>query len=460
MARHSLVCPVCGYTIAYGDNAPPRCPRCGSPLTVDYNASKSTIRRVLWESRLRQDKGVWSFSPLLPVEREGASLGEAWTPLLKASRLSSTLGVKELYVKNEALNPTGSFIDRGSAVEIEAALEGGAVGIVVAGLGDLASSVTAYAASRGISVVTFMPPYVEASKVYSVVLRRATVMIEKDTERMFERAQRLAAEKKYWLTLPTSVNLLEGYRTILYEIYSVNRVPDVIVAPVGDGILALALYKAAVELGEVVGDAPRIVGVRVKGQGFGLSELVIEKPLALEHAKIVVERSGGKIVEVEPSEVYRAMRRLAETLGVIADPAGAASTAALEQLLDEGVIDADEKVVVLLTGGGSRDPLMLLEAIKTEPELSRKMKPVWDAVPYLSHVKRRILQLLAEHGTLHTYAIWKRLLAEGVKISLATVHQHVKSLEADGLITQVRREGRRILYALTAKGYEALRLAR
>ncbi len=456
--RRALYCPLCGR--AYEDTGKPtRCERCGSPLVVGYDAPTSTIRRLLWESRLRFERGVWSFFPLLPTRQPGLSLGEAWTPILRADRLGERLGVRRFFLKNEACNPTGCFIDRGSAVELERAVEAGARSVVAAGLGDLVSSVAAYSAAYGVQASVYTKRGVEASKLYSIVLRGASPTLSQSVEKAMERASRVADAKAVHLILPYSPGLLEGYRTLVYEIVSYGLTPDALLVPVGDGLLALSICKALSELEDVVKDLPRVIGVRVEGGGseVGLSELVVERPLALDVVRRLVAKRGGAIIEVKPSRVYRALGVLASTTGIVADPAGAASVAAAWQLAEEGSIDRGESVIALVTGGGSRDPLLLLEAVRAWPEASKALMSLDESVPVLSKAKRRILEILAEKGTMHTYAIWKQLLSEGIKLSLATVHQHVKSLEAEGLITQVGREGKRILYALTTRGYEVLR---
>ena len=460
MVEASLVCPVCGYRVERASvGEVTRCPRCGSPLTVDYGASKSVLRRLLWESRLRSDKGVWSFYPLLPSAREGETLGEAWTPLVNARRLASRLGLARVLLKNEALNPTGTFIDRGAAVEVQLAVERGTDSLVVAGLGDLASAVAAYAVRRGLSVTVYARSGLETSRLYGLVLQGATLMLAKSTDDALRRGERAASLKNSILVTPVSTGLIEGYRTLVYEVYAMGVRPDAILVPVGDGVLAISVYKAVRELEEVVGEAPRVIAVRVGQPGLGLSELVVEKPLAYEHAVKAVKATGGYVVEVEPSEVYSAVRLVAQSEGIVVDPAGASTVAALYKLASDGGIDRGETVVALLTGGGSRDPLLLLEAIRSSPELEARLPDSEEQV-LLSHVKKRILEILAERRILHTYGIWKLLVSEGVNVSLATVHQHVKGLEARGLIARVGRDGKRILYALTTKGYEVLRRSR
>ncbi len=449
--KYRKVCALCRKPVE-GDLE--RCPECGSPLVAEYSIDKGSLKSILEKANYRRDQGIWGFKELLPVERPGVTLGEAWTPLIRAERLREKLGLKLLYLKNEAQNPTGSFIDRGSAVELEIVRESGYREIVGFGSGDLVASLVAYSTANGIKPRMLVEKGSEISRLYSTVLSGGDILLVDDRFEGLERARRISKVRGSFLVLPYSLGLIEGYRTILFEICLSRIKPDRIIVPVGDGILAISIYKALEEVKDVFNCDLGIVGVRVRwGVKPKILELSIEKPFALEHLKALINRHGDLLVTLDPTEVYKAVYELASTQGIVADPAGAAGLAALRNLLDDGRLDKSEKVVILITGSGSKNPMLMLESLKV---VGVKWRNISISSEHLSEPKVEILRIIANSGSDYAYSIWKKLRDLGLNLDISTVHQHIKSLERKGFVKVSERAGRRIFYTLTSKGYEVL----
>ena len=434
-----------------------KCRVCGGPLAYPL-AGKSVARRVLEKATSRREHGVWSFTDILPIDKPGPSLGEAWTPTLRADNVASLFGVGGVFLKAEHVNPTGTFIDRGSAVELWAASRRGYRVIVSGGLGDHTLSVAAYAARLGLRLYAHVAGRLDLSRFYRIVLTGASVQEEENYGKALLRAERHAKQRGAFPSLPLSPERIDGYRTIIYEVYSTIKGVDALIVPMGDGILASAVYKALLEL-EDLADKPRVYVARLQGSGGpGLDEIGVSQPLAGLLVERLTRETSGRIVSVEPSRVYKTMVSLARLEGIVADPAGAAGLAALQELANRGELGRSDSVLVVLSGASSRDPLLLLEALRTEKTLlDRAERTLLSRDIVLGDTKRQILELIARHGQLHAYQVWKLLQREGLELSMPTVYQHLWSLEKAGLVEKIGEGARgRKLYRLTPRGYEVL----
>ena len=300
------------------------------------------------------------------------TLHEGATPLLRADRLAAWVGVSELYLKYEGLNPSGSFKDRGMVVAVAKALEAGARTIICASTGNTAASAAAYAARAGLQCVVLLPGgKVALGKVAQAVAYGARVVV---VDCNFDGALDLARDLsgKYQAVLVNSVNpfRIEGQTTAAFEICDdLGNAPDVLALPLGNGGNITAYWLGFTRYHDA-GQAklPRVMGVQAAGAApFVLGHAVenpetlatairIGKPATWQPAIDAATQSGGHIRAVTDDEILAAYHRIAETEGIFCEPASAASVAGLRNAVAEGVIDASARCVCVLTGNGLKDP--------------------------------------------------------------------------------------------------------
>lgn len=301
------------------------------------------------------------------------TLHEGATPLIRAPRLAEWVGVRELYLKYEGLNPTGSFKDRGMVVAVARALEEGATAVLCASTGNTAASAAAYAARAGLRAIVVLPAgKVAAGKLAQAVAYGARVLtIEGSFDDALELARRAADELR--LSLVNSVNpaRIEGQTTAAYEICDVlGNGPEVLALPVGNGgnITAYWLgFRRAVEHGRS-GRLPRMLGVQAEGAApFVLGHAVahpetvatairIGNPATWDAAIRAARQSGGAFRAVSDDAILEAYRRIATLEGVFCEPASAAGVAGLRAAVAEHMIPSDAQCVCVLTGNGLKDP--------------------------------------------------------------------------------------------------------
>ena len=375
-----------------------QCDACGGILAVRYD-------ELHFPSPDSPDAlSVWKYRALLPIGENASvvSLDEGGTPLRAAKRLGKRLDCATLWLKDETVNPTGSFKDRPMMVGVSKAVEFGATGVIAATSGNAGSSLAAYAAQAGLPCVVLVPERTSSEKIAQARVYGAQVVAVRGN---FSAAYSLACEftmERGWINLTTTfINpyTVEGDKTIAYEIFEqLGRiVPDWVIVPVGAGPLLVGIFKGFAEL-ERMGLAartPRMVGVQATGcapvvQSFeSKSEIVqawgdpstlalgISDPLqgytqdgtlALQ----TIRRSGGTAIAVSDGVILEAVHDLARAEGIFAEPAGAAPIAALKLLLQTGQIRRDKSVACIVTGHGLKDPQVAIESVEpilVEPEL-------------------------------------------------------------------------------------------
>ena len=326
--------------------------------------------------------GLRRFRKLLPVgDGDLVTLGEGDTPLLTCRRLSERFNLDRLYVKQEAINPTGAFKDRESSVVVSMALGFGASALSCASTGSMAASLAAYGARAGLATWVLVPTDTPLEKMVGTLVSGARVVA---VDGIYERAvflQTVGSEEFGWYSCTSAVNpyRIEGDKTISYEIWEQlgRQAPDWVLVPTGSGGDLCGQWKAWLELRELglVDRLPRMASIGVAAgaplvvalaQGLDDPPIVpVESTIAggllsscLDYGRLAiaaVRDSGGIAVAVTDDELLDAQRVLAATEGVFAEPSGAAGVAALAAMLDEGVIHRDETVVTVVTGGGFRD---------------------------------------------------------------------------------------------------------
>lgn len=377
-----LECPKCGQHL---DAAVPQnlCP-CGSPLLVRYDldAVRRTMRREEVASRPR---GLWRFQELLPLDdaRHRVELGEGDTPLLRLPRLGRVLGLQNLLLKDEGLNPTGSFKARGAAMGVSRALELGIRSVAMPTAGNAGGAWAAYCARAGIDIHVVMPVDAERAAMQEVYLTGQRLYL---VDGLISDAGRIVARAVQQHGFFDASTLKEPYRiegkkTMGLEIAEQLgwQVPDVLLYPCGGGVGLIGIWKALDELEAIgwIGPArPRLVAVQAAGcapivraieEGAAESRfwegaqtlaggLRVPKPLGDFLVLRALRETNGTAIAVPDTEIVGAMRLLAEHEGAWICPEGAACIAALRTLRDSGWIRADETVVVLNTGSGLKYP--------------------------------------------------------------------------------------------------------
>jgi threonine synthase len=378
------------------------CEWCFGPLEVayDYDAIRAAISREKIEAG---PHAIWRYSDLLPVDRSHAvDLGAGFTPLVRADRLAAELGLGEVWVKNDTLNPTNSFKDRVASVALSKALEFGFKTAACASTGNLANSVAAHAAHAGLRSFVFIPANLEQQKIVTTAVYGGNVVA---IEGNYDDVNRLCAELAgtyKWAFVNVNVRpfYAEGSKTLAYETAEQLgwEVPDHVVVPIASGSLLTKIRKGFDELFKVgLLDTPP--QVRVSGaQAIGCSPVAtafleesdtirpvkpdtIAKSLAIGNpadgyfALDAVRSTGGGLAAVTDGEVVEGIRLLARTEGIFAETAGGVTVASLKRLAQEGIVRPDERVVIYITGHG----LKTLDAVTPGGGPTAVIKPTIDA---------------------------------------------------------------------------------
>ena len=368
------------------------------PLEVayDYERIKKSLTREAIASRPRN---MWRYRELLPVAQDptvGVQAG--FTPLLKADRLAKKLGIRELWIKNDAVNfPTLSFKDRVVSVALSRAKELGFEIVACASTGNLANAVAAQAASAGLKAYVFIPSDLEQGKILNSLIYGANVIAIKGH---YDEVNRLCAEiagKFGWAFVNVNMRpyYAEGSKSMAYEIAEQLgwRTPPHTVIPMASGSLLTKIHKGYQELAKVglISDTqPKIYGAQATGcspistaQKAGLDffkpvkpdtiakSLAIGTPADGFYALKVMRDTGGCAEDVTDDEIRDAIKLLAETEGIFAETAGGVTVGVAKKLIASGKIPQDSSAVVCVTGNG----LKTLDAVQGHCGKAREIKP-------------------------------------------------------------------------------------
>lgn len=344
--------------------------------------------------------GMWRYRDLLPLEPGPIAypLPVGGTPLVASPGLRRASGCAHLWVKDETRGPTGSNKDRATALVLEHALRGGHTTVSCASTGNVAASLAVGAAAVGKRAVIFVPAEVDDSKLALMLFAGATVIKVREGYGAAFRLSREAARAFGWCDRNTGVNPLtvEAKKTVAFEVWEQldRQVPDVVVAPVGDGPTLCGLAKGFRELVAcgVAERMPRLVGVQAEGcqpvkraWETGASRIEPVQPATLADGIAVgdpvsgvlalrdVRESGGGFVAVSDAELLEVVRTLATAGGLLAEPAGAAAYAGLLRGLECGLVDRTERIVILMTGTLLKTPRFLrpeVRPLEVEADLS------------------------------------------------------------------------------------------
>ena len=449
----------------------PSCSRCGSPVVLDSEPGPA-IRRGELEVL---PPGVWRYRAFLPtVDRERVvTLGEGGTPLLHAERLGRELGLRNLLIKDESRNPTGSFMDRGVTVLLSLAAERGVKECTCVTTGNLGASLAAYCAKAAMDSRIRVHPNTDQGKLYQMLAYGAEVATASARSERRSTAQSLAVTAR-------NPYLLEGEKTTAFEVIQDLEwtPPDVIVVPVGTGGHLTMIWRAIGQLRRsgLVGNSPcRLIGVQVEtgtepvkegkkgprpARSAPVAELEDSEPYFRGEASQAIRDSQGASVSTTEGETLGATGLLARTEGIFAEAASASVIASLRAAAHSGLVRGDDTVVCIITGAGLKDPRAVSRVARETRRLTAR-PPFVMPVSQIGGTKLGLLRLLSI-GPGYGYDMWRQLKTER-PITTASVYQHLAELEVLGLISRggsATARGRiRVVYELTRRGAEVLKMA-
>ncbi len=374
------------------------CEFCFGPLEVvfDYDAISRKVNR---ESIEAGPLTMWRYKDLLPVDgQEVVDLGTGYTPLLKAGNLGRELGLDNLYIKNDCVNPSHSFKDRVVGVAVTKAREFGFDTVACASTGNLAGSVAAHAARAGLKAYVFIPADLEVGKVVSAAIYGPTLVAVKGSYDEVNRLCSELADKYPWAFVNINIRpyYSEGSKTLGYEVAEQLgwRAPDWAIAPAASGSLFTKIWKGLKEFAQIgVIDPPKTHMALAQARGcspivtaFEAKRMDIKpvkpdtlaKSLAIGNPadgyyalKTIKETKGYAAASTDP-EVVEGMSLLGRTEGIFAETAGGVVVAALKQMAERGIIKRNDLTVAYITGSGlkTQEPVQeLVKPLTIEPTM-------------------------------------------------------------------------------------------
>lgn len=411
-----LKCLICGQEYAPNE-IEYVCPKHGHEGIVDVRYDYDLISRWLSQGDLLHNSNctIWRYKPLLPIKRDSKvpPLTVGWTPLYRTRRLAAELGLQNLWVKDDGRLPTASFKDRASAIAVLKAQERQAQMIAVASTGNAAAALSGLCASIGQPNIIFVPESAPQAKIAQLLVFGSRVMLVKGSyDDAFELCLQ-AADKYGWYNRNTGYNpyMTEGKKTVSYEICEQLgwQAPDRIFVSVGDGCIIGGVHKGLKDLVELgwINHMPKLMGVQAAGSGYLYQawqngEDVATKPAIqantvadsisaglprdrLKAMKAVTETDGA-FISVTDDEILTAIPALARQTGIFAEPAGAAAYAGLVKAVNEELVSAHERIVVINTGNGLKD-------------VAGAMKAIEQTVPQAQHIEPSLAALEQVIGT-------------------------------------------------------------
>jgi threonine synthase len=346
-------------------------------VAYNYDAIRAQVSREIIEAG---PNSIWRYKAFLPVESENPiDIGTGMTPLVKSKRLARRLGLKDLYIKNDAVNmPTLSFKDRVVSVAITRARELGFTTVSCASTGNLANSTAAIAAHAGLDCYVFIPTDLEAGKILGTLIYNPTVMAVKGN---YDQVNRLCCEvsNSYewgFVNINLRPYYAEGSKTLGFEVAEQLgwQLPDHVVAPLASGSLYTKIYKGFQEFiktGLVKDKLVRFSGAQAEGcspiatafkEGRDFITPVkpntIAKSIAIGnpadgcYSLDIARKTNGNIESVTDAEIIEGIKLLAETEGIFTETAGGTTIAVLKKLVEAGKIEPEETTVVYITGNG------------------------------------------------------------------------------------------------------------
>ncbi len=378
-ALSHLECAACGAEYS-ADERHNLCERCGKPLLACYDLDMAA-RTLTPEALSEREANIWRYAEVLPVRDPEArlSLGEGGTPLFHVPWLGEAIGCTNIYIKDESLNPTGSFKARGLAMAVSKALELDVEALAIPSAGNAAGALSAYAALAGIPAHVFMPADVPKTFQAECLALGAEVTLVEGLITDAGAKVKEGVQAHGWFDVSTLKEpyRIEGKKTMGYELAEQFgwTLPDVIIYPTGGGTGLIGMWKAFDEMeqmGLIGPKRPRMVSVQSEGcapivrafeHGWDQAppwehaETVaagIRVPAAIGDFLIlhVLRKSKGAAIAVPDEAILEAITQMGSMTGIFPAPEGAATLAALIQLIQDGWIQEHEHVVLFNTGSG------------------------------------------------------------------------------------------------------------
>ena len=390
------------------------CPKHGNDGTLDVVYDSVAIGRNLTREQLAKDTRhptIWRYKPLLPVDQNAPTppIAVGGTPLYRTERLSAELGLKNVWVKDDGRNPTASFKDRASVIAVMKAQERGADIVTTASTGNAAAALSGICASVGLANVIFVPASAPPAKIAQLLAYGSTVMlVEGRYDDAFELCLK-AADHYGWYNRNTGHNpyMTEGKKTVSFEIAEQLgwEAPDVVFVSVGDGCIIGGVHKGFKDLLALgwIEQMPRIIGVQSERSSYiaqawkNGEDIVSKAPVVADtiadsisaglprdriKALAAVTDTNGAYVTVSDEQILAAVPALARVSGVFAEPAGAAAYAGLVQAVEDGLVSADDRIVVINTGNGLKDIKGAMRGVKLSGNKPLRVQPSLDAVEH------------------------------------------------------------------------------
>ena len=387
LTRTSLQCRECKKE--YDSTFKYICDDCFGPLDVKYN-----FPSINKDTFLNREKTYWRYFELLPIEQKSniVSIDAGMTPLTKAEKLGDALGLKNLYIKNDSVNPTFSFKDRPAGVAISKAKEFGLSAVGCASTGNLASATAAHAAKGGFPCHIFAPSNIEMAKIAQALSYGANYIAVDGT---YDDANRIAAQigdsKGIGIVnINMRSHYVEGSKTLAFEVAEQLdwNVPDQLIVPVGSGAMLNAICKGFEEMQSVslLDDVSNMHMIAAQPHGCApvvdafkknSNEVIpVEHPDTIAKSLAIGDPGDGRYVlkrlaqyngfaeESNNKEILDAILLLAKTEGIFTEPAGGVSVAVLQKMVEQGKIDKNDSVVCYVTGNGLKATESIMEVLQ------------------------------------------------------------------------------------------------
>jgi len=463
-----LRCTSCGVSYSFNINRK-LCDRCGNGLSIEMERTHAF--------ELQQNAtGIWKYAKILPSLDEGfrISLGEGNTSLHESKKIKGEIKVDRLWFKDETVEPTGSYLDRSSALFASTALCLGYRKVVTYSTGNLGASLSAYSSKAGLRMQVCIKPGIDLGKLYQMIAYGAEVKVVQNFKEKWREIEDTVVATEY----DPLIN--EAKKTIMCEIfYQLNRtLPDYIILPMGEGGLVYSTFKMLDEfktLNKLNIYKTKIIGVQPEGcapiveafeKGLDIVEpqnwprtkifdLNVTNPRFGNAALKAIRETEGFAVSIGGNEILDATSALAEGEGILAEPAASLTVAGLIKLRKIGEIREGSNVVCVITGSGLKDPRLMKEIALRKSNLGSLIEELSGSM-LLGDTKLAILKLLSEKEK-YGYQIWKELREKhGVDVKIPTVYQHLSELIKEGYVKKIESKmvlGRkREYYSLTDKG--------
>jgi threonine synthase len=392
-SKYFMRCVQCHNTLTPQNQEKIKCPKCGNYLTIEMNLEllqESISKREFFKKKI---SSMWSFIDFLPLlDNENiVSLKEGNTPVLKSERLAEEFNIKDLYFKLDFLNPTGSFKDRQISIGISKAREFNKNSVITMSSGNVGASVAAYSARSGMKNIIMIPSIAPESKILQIKQYGGNVVkIQSDSTEFISQIVQQASQEFNMANLITAAIynpfITNGAKTISHEIVYQSQFekisfPEIIIVPVGGAGLLSGIYEGFRELKDldIIEMIPKIIGVQPEGCAPFVraiqkdlspdylfknpwknidtisTALADDIPLDCYTGISAVKESKGTAISVSDKATLLASKKLSQLEGIFAEPSSCTTVAAIDKLLENGIIQRDQKIYCLITGVGFKD---------------------------------------------------------------------------------------------------------